>query len=147
MSIFVFEKSHQLLNCMEKEMATHSSILPGESHRQRSLAGYSPQSSDSDMTKLVTHTHLTVMGMKEHTSYGTSVDILDMLWFQLAVEKDSYLFSCQDPHKILISLRTETKSEFSPLDPQNPHSKKLHTCSVNTCGINKWMINKLTLKG
>ena len=27
---------------LEKEMAAHSSILPGESHRQRSLAGYSP---------------------------------------------------------------------------------------------------------
>ena len=30
-------------DCLEKEMATHSSILiPGESHGQRSLAGYSP---------------------------------------------------------------------------------------------------------
>ena len=28
-------------NTLEKEMATHSSILPGESHGQRSLAGYS----------------------------------------------------------------------------------------------------------
>ena len=27
---------------LEKEMATHSSILPGKSHRQRSLAGYHP---------------------------------------------------------------------------------------------------------
>ena len=27
---------------LEKEMATHSGILPGKSHRQRSLAGYSP---------------------------------------------------------------------------------------------------------
>ena len=27
---------------LEKEMATHSSILPGESHGQRSLAGYGP---------------------------------------------------------------------------------------------------------
>ena len=26
---------------LEKEMATHSSILPGEFHGQRSLAGYS----------------------------------------------------------------------------------------------------------
>ena len=29
---------------LEKEMATHASILPGESHGQRSLAGYSPLS-------------------------------------------------------------------------------------------------------
>jgi len=27
---------------LEQEMATHSSILPGESHCQRSLEGYSP---------------------------------------------------------------------------------------------------------
>ena len=27
---------------LEKEMATHSNILPGECHGQRSLAGYSP---------------------------------------------------------------------------------------------------------
>ena len=27
---------------LEKEMATHSSILPGEFHGQRSLEGYSP---------------------------------------------------------------------------------------------------------
>ena len=28
---------------LEEEMATHSSILPGESHGQRNLVGYSPQ--------------------------------------------------------------------------------------------------------
>ena len=27
---------------LQEEMATHSSFLPGESHGQRSLAGYSP---------------------------------------------------------------------------------------------------------
>ena len=27
---------------LEKEMTTHSSFLPGESHGQRSLVGYSP---------------------------------------------------------------------------------------------------------
>ena len=32
---------------LEKEMATHSSILPGKSHGQRSLAGYSPQRSQT----------------------------------------------------------------------------------------------------
>ena len=29
-------------NPLEESMATHSSILPGESHRQRSLVGSSP---------------------------------------------------------------------------------------------------------
>ena len=37
---------------LEKEMATHSSILAGESQGQRSLAGYSPWGSkESDMTE------------------------------------------------------------------------------------------------
>ena len=43
---------------LEKEMATHSSILVGESHGQRSLAGYSPWGhKESDMTEQLTHTH------------------------------------------------------------------------------------------
>ena len=42
---------------LEEEMATCSSILPGESHGQRSLAGYSPWGpKESDMTES-THTH------------------------------------------------------------------------------------------
>ena len=41
---------------LEKEMATHSSILPGESHRQRSLEGYSPWGcKESDTAEGVTH--------------------------------------------------------------------------------------------
>ena len=37
---------------LEKELATHSSILPGESHRWRSLVGYSPWGcKESDMTE------------------------------------------------------------------------------------------------
>ena len=36
----------------EREMATHSSILAGESHGQRSLVGYSPWGrKESDMTE------------------------------------------------------------------------------------------------
>ena len=36
---------------LEKEMATHSSILAGKSHEQGSLAGYSPWChKESDMT-------------------------------------------------------------------------------------------------
>ena len=30
-------------HALEKEMATHSSVLPGESRGQRSLVGYSPK--------------------------------------------------------------------------------------------------------
>ena len=37
---------------LEKEMATHSSLLPGESHGQRSLADYDPwDPQESDMTE------------------------------------------------------------------------------------------------
>ena len=39
-------------DALEKEMASHSSILAWKCHRQRSLAGYSPWSGkESDMTK------------------------------------------------------------------------------------------------
>ena len=43
-------------DCLEKEMATHSSILiPGESHGQRSLAGYSSWGhKEADMTEGLT---------------------------------------------------------------------------------------------
>ena len=37
-------------------MATHSSILPGESHEQRSLVGYSPWGhTESDTTEVTTY--------------------------------------------------------------------------------------------
>ena len=46
---------------LEEEMATHSSILAGKSHGQRSLAGFSPGGRKvSDTTKQLsmhTHTH------------------------------------------------------------------------------------------
>ena len=39
-------------------MTTHSSILAGESHGQRSLADYSPWGrTESDMTEATEHTH------------------------------------------------------------------------------------------
>ena len=42
---------------LEKGMATHSSILAGEFHRQRSLAGYSPRDcKESARTERLTHT-------------------------------------------------------------------------------------------
>ena len=39
---------------LEKEMAIHSSLLPGESHEQRSLARYSPQGQRSIRHNLAT---------------------------------------------------------------------------------------------
>ena len=44
-----------IVNLLEKEMAIHSSILAGESHGQRSLAGYSPRGrKESDTTERLT---------------------------------------------------------------------------------------------
>ena len=43
---------------LEKGMATHSTILAGEFHGQKSLVGYSPQGcKESDMTEQLTHTN------------------------------------------------------------------------------------------
>ena len=42
---------------LEKEMATHSSILDGKFHGQKSLVGYSPWGcKESDTTKAAEHT-------------------------------------------------------------------------------------------
>ena len=44
---------------LKKEMETHTSVfLPGESHGQRSLVGYSPWGrKESDTTEQLTHTY------------------------------------------------------------------------------------------
>ena len=48
---------------LEKGMATHSSILPEEYHRQRSLAGYSPWShTESDATEEPEHAGCSSLG-------------------------------------------------------------------------------------
>ena len=48
---------------LEEGMATHSSILPGESYGQRSLAGYSPRGSKkSDMTEHLIQSTGTIIG-------------------------------------------------------------------------------------
>ena len=40
-------------------MATHSNVVPGESHGQRSLAGYSPWGGkESDTTEQLIHTYV-----------------------------------------------------------------------------------------
>ena len=42
---------------LEEEMATHSSILAGESHGQRSLVGYSPRGHKESDTTCVSDLH------------------------------------------------------------------------------------------
>ena len=59
---------------LEEGMATHSSILPGESHGQRSLVGYSPQScKESKMTEVAKQT------AKSNSSFQYGTKILCML--------------------------------------------------------------------
>ena len=46
---------------LEKGMATTPVFFPGKSHRQRSLAGYSPWGhKESDTTEQLTHAHLLI---------------------------------------------------------------------------------------
>ena len=43
---------------LEEGMAIHSRVLPGESHGQRHLVGYSPLGhKESDMTKVLMHSY------------------------------------------------------------------------------------------
>ena len=37
--------------CLQEGVVTHSVFSPGESHGQRSLAGYNPRVTESDMTE------------------------------------------------------------------------------------------------
>ena len=52
---------------MEKGMATHSSMLAGEVHGQRSLAGYSPWGrKESDMTEQLAHLSMGIGNLKRN---------------------------------------------------------------------------------
>ena len=56
--VCVILASRHLERSLEKGMATH---LAGESHRQKSLEGYSPWGlKESDMTERLTHTPVTL---------------------------------------------------------------------------------------
>ena len=57
-----------IISYWRKKWETHSSILPGESHGQRSLVGYSPRSQkESDTTQYThTHTHSILMSLLIH---------------------------------------------------------------------------------
>ena len=50
---------------LEEGMATHSSILPGESHGQRSLAAYSPWGCKESDTIEHAHRHICNQGSAE----------------------------------------------------------------------------------
>ena len=60
---------------LEEEMASHSSILPGKSHEQRSLAGYSPwDHKESDMTEQLNNNSIDRLGSAlEQEGVGTSL--------------------------------------------------------------------------
>ena len=55
---------------LEKEMATHSSILVWKSHGQRSLEGYRPQGhKESDTTEVAEHACTRLHGDDENDEY------------------------------------------------------------------------------
>ena len=69
-------------------MATHSNILPGQSHGQRILMGYSQWAcKESDMTEQLSHTQLTVYlrkGILCYSSLGSDIVFVTELMFQRA---------------------------------------------------------------
>ena len=68
---------------LEKEVATHSSILGGKSHRQRSLAGYSPWGhKELDTTeRLGTHTQLIIYNEQDLVGVCDHKNVEDMTSF------------------------------------------------------------------
>ena len=53
---------------LEKGMATTPLFLPGESHGQRSLVGYSPWGrKDSDMTEQLSHKNICILSQPRRT--------------------------------------------------------------------------------
>ena len=73
--------------CIEKEMSTHSSILDGEFHGQRSLTGYSPRSQkESDTTEQLTCISLASGGQSVGASASASVLPMNIQgWFPLGL--------------------------------------------------------------
>ena len=73
-------------NPLEKEVATHSSILPEKSHGQRSLVGYSPWGhKESDMTEMTlacTHAQFCVFIHRAHVGHWGSIQ-----WWRLLGQK------------------------------------------------------------
>ena len=59
-------------DALEKEMATHPSILSGKSHGQRSLVGYNPwHLKESDMTELLSMSARVCARARTHTHTHT----------------------------------------------------------------------------
>ena len=72
-------------DALEKEMATHSTFLPGKSHGQRSLAGSSPwESQESDTTEWLNQP--TKGPGRIYTQHGPNVQVLQK---QLMTESHS----------------------------------------------------------
>ena len=62
---------------LEEEMATHSSLLPGESHGQRSLEGYSPRGHEESFITEHTHTLTLIVTMSKPVKPLSSSFYLD----------------------------------------------------------------------
>ena len=80
---------------LEEKTATHSSILPGKFHGQRSLAGYSPQDcKESDATQLLSTRHNTHMPI----NYEMAMISILATSHRLPSSKHTYLPTCCTHH-------------------------------------------------
>ena len=97
--------------CMEKEMETHSSILDGEFHGQRSLAGYSPWGwKELDTTEQLTCISLVSGGQSVGASASASVLPINIQgWFPLGL---TVLILLSKRLSIVFSSTTVQKDQF-----------------------------------
>ena len=68
---------------LEEGTAIHSIFLPGESHRQKSLAGYSPlHHTESDMTAVIQHALMQRRSVPGNADKGKTQTVVKGLGFQ-----------------------------------------------------------------
>ena len=81
----------------EKEMAIHSSILPGKSYGQRSLAGYSPWGHKSQTAELLWEKCSQTLKIKLQF-YGNALDPVNGPLFGAVPFEESLLTGCLHTH-------------------------------------------------
>ena len=72
---------------LEEGMETHSSILPGEFHGQRSLAGYSPwDHKESDTIEWLTHKY-------DHFNEGCQIQQIKIQPYYISEKKKNFFLA------------------------------------------------------
>ena len=132
--------------CLEKEMATHSSIL-GQSHGQRSLVGYSPWShKELDMTERLTYIYIYVMLFSKVFKfffYWNIVDLVSQMVKSLPAMQETQIWSLgqKDP----LEKRTATHSRIIAWEiPWTKESDDLQSMGLQRVR-HDWMTNTFIL--